>query len=73
MVDLPGEKLNLSAPSLRSAVAKLSAEVGRSAVQGTAVSVFAIGFREERAKRKAEKGLHEVCLPSAGRETEPEG
>ena len=54
VVDLPGEKLNLSAPSLRSAVVKLSAEV--------ALSVF----REERAERKAGKGLHEVCLPSAG-------
>ena len=29
MLNLPGEKLNLSAPSLRSAVVKLSAEVGR--------------------------------------------
>ena len=34
---------------------------------------FAIGFREEQAERKAGKGLHEVCLPSAGRGTEPEG
>ena len=34
---------------------------------------FAIGFREERAERKAGKGLHEVCLPSAEGVTEPEG
>ena len=31
--------------------------------------LFAIGFREERAERKARKGLQEVCLPSAGGET----
>ena len=54
MVDLPGEKLNLSAPSLRSAVVKLSAEVAR------------LVFREEGAERKAGKGLQEICLPSAG-------
>ena len=39
------------------AVVKLSAEVARSV------------FREERAERKARKGLQEVCLPSAGGET----
>ena len=27
--------------------------------------LFATGFREERAKRKTGKGLHEVCLLSA--------
>ena len=49
-----------------------TAEVVRSAVQRTAVC-FVIGFHEERAERKAGKGLHEVCLPSAEGVTEPEG
>ena len=39
----------------------------RSAEGGTeSASTRAISFREERAERKAGKGLHEVCLPSAG-------
>ena len=45
-----------------------STEVVRLAVEGR-LCLFAIGFREERAERKARKGLQEVCLSSAGGET----
>ena len=48
-----------------------NAELGGRLYKGR-LCLFAIGFHEEQAERKAGKGLHEVCLPSAEGVTEPE-